>query len=67
MKLIICAEDRKREIDTSFSLCASAGDFQVIIDQLQTALRNGFTYGWVDIHASPIKQVVNSAPEPWNS
>lgn len=67
MKLVLSAEGVKREIIGPFSMCASAHDLDVLRQQLDRALTDDFTYGWITIWPSPAEAPANTPPLPWSA
>ena len=65
MKLIINSNGIKREIHGSFSICGSRQDLETLVYFLQRGLREGFSYGWVDVHTQSINYVPNESPYDW--
>lgn len=51
MKFIISHSNTKREIDGTFSICASRDDIMKLVEQLRShLLDSSWSYGWHTIH-----------------
>ncbi len=66
MKLIIKCDGVKREINGSFSICGGRQDLETLSYYIQAGSREGFGYGWIDIHPEIIKDIPNEAPYNWH-
>ena len=67
MKVIVSYTGTSRQIDSSFSICASKEDLLSIKEQIENRIRENFSYGWVDIYADLPERKPNNPPIPWNA
>lgn len=67
MKIVIESGATKREINGSFSICASRGDLQEIAKQLAVKLNEpDWSYGWMTVF-EPLTVYPNRKAIPWDA
>jgi len=65
MTIIIEHKSVKRKLQGNFRLCISDHDARSLISNLQLALENGHSYGWIDVYNIP-RASSNTEPLDWD-
>lgn len=66
MKIILSHSVTKRTINGTFQICGSRKDLELIAQQIEAQLTDGFNYGWITIYSDLARILPNESPIQWD-